>query len=84
MPTIAYFYGIKISIYYIQKDHNPTHIHASYGEFDAEIDIITGEQIRGNLPRTAMKLLREWICVYREELIKMWETQEFKQLPPLE
>jgi len=84
MPTIARFYGIKISIFQIQKDHNPPHLHAMYGEHDAEIDIISGNQIRGDLPGTAKKLVRDWVSIHREELIKMWESQEFRQLPPLE
>ncbi len=84
MPTIARFYGIKISIYQMQKEHNPPHLHALYGEFDAEIDIRTGQQIRGNLPGTALLLVKQWIEINKAELIEMWETQQFRQLPPLE
>lgn len=84
MPTISRFYGIKISIYQIQKEHNPPHLHALYGEYDAEIDIVSGRQIRGNLPSTAMNLVRKWISIHKKELIEMWKTQEFRQLPPLE
>jgi hypothetical protein len=29
MPTIAWFYGIAIQMYY--NDHNPPHFHARYG-----------------------------------------------------
>ena len=84
MPTISRFYGIKISIYQMQKEHNPPHLHALYGEFDAEIDIRTGQQIRGNLLGTALSLTRKWIELHRAELLDMWKTQQFKQLPPLE
>ncbi len=84
MPTISRFYGIKISIYQIQKEHNPPHLHALYGEYDAEIDIVSGRQIRGNLPSTAMNLVRKWISIHKGELIEMWRTQEFRQIPPLE
>ena len=84
MPTISRFDGIKISIYQMQKEHNPPHLHALYGEFDAEIDIRTGQQIRGNLPGTALSLTRKWIELHRTELLEMWKTQQFKQLPPLE
>lgn len=84
MPTIARFYGIKISIFQIQKDHNPPHLHAMYGDHDAEIDIVSGSLIRGDLPGTAKKMVREWVSLHREELVEMWESQIFRQLPPLE
>ena len=84
MPTIARFYGIKISIYQMQKEHNPPHLHALYGEYDAEIDIKTGNQIRGNLPGTALALVRKWITIHKDELIEMWKTKQLRQLPSLE
>ena len=84
MPTISRFYGIKISIYQMQKEHNPPHLHALYGEYDAEIDIRTGSQIKGNLPATALSLVGKWISIHRSELLEMWKTQQFSQLPPLE
>ena len=68
----------------MQKEHNPPHLHALYGEYDAEIDIRTGQQIRGNLPGTALSLVRQWVEINKAELMEMWETQQFRQLPPLE
>ena len=68
----------------MQKEHNPPHLHALYGEYDAEIDIRTGKQIKGNLPVTALSLVSKWISIHRDELLEMWERQQFKQLPPLE
>jgi hypothetical protein len=35
MPTIAYFYGIAIQMFY--DDHNPPHLHARYGRAKAVI-----------------------------------------------
>lgn len=29
-------------------------------------------------------MIEEWTLVHREELLQMWETQSFRQLPPLE
>ncbi len=84
MPIITQFYGIKISIFFIQKEHNPPHLHAQYGEYDAEIDIETGNPIRGNLPVRASTLVKEWILLHSCELKNMWKTQQFSQLPPLE
>ena len=84
MPTISRFYGIKISIYLKQKEHNPPHLHAMYGDYDAEIDIRTGQQLRGNLPGTALALIKKWISLHESELLEMWESQQFRPLPPLE
>jgi len=36
------------------------------------------------LPPKALKMVREWIEINRSELQIIWETQEFKKLPPLE
>jgi hypothetical protein len=45
MPTIAYFYGIAIRMYYL--DHPPPHFSAQYGGHEANISIQTGEIIDG-------------------------------------
>ena len=84
MPTISRFYGLTIRMYFLAAEHNPPHIHVIYGEDTAEIEIITGSIIQGDLPNRALSLVKEWLAVYRQELLEMWETQEFKKLPPLE
>ena len=40
MPTIAYFYGIAIQMYF--NDHNPPHFHARYGRARALVRISDG------------------------------------------
>ena len=47
MPVLSRFYGIIIRMYFLQKEHNPPHIHAIYNEDMAAIDFITGEFWRG-------------------------------------
>lgn len=84
MPVLARFYGIVIRMYFLGSEHNPPHIHAIYGEDAAALDIRTGEIIDGYLPKRAASLVREWMELHREELLKMWETQEFKKLESLE
>lgn len=84
MPVIARFYGIIIKIYYSQREHNPPHLHAIYGEYIGAIDIQTGEMLEGDLPQRPLNLVREWMAQYKPELMQMWETQEFRLLPPLE
>ncbi len=84
MPILARFYGIIIKMYFRQKEHNPPHIHAIYGEYVAVISILDLSIIEGKLPIKALYLVYEWVKLNQEELLNIWETQVFKQLPPLE
>ena len=84
MPVLSRFYGIIIRMYFLQKEHNPPHIHAIYGDDVAAITISDGKVIEGALPSKALEMVKEWVSLHKEELLFMWETQEFKQLSPLE
>ena len=84
MPVLSRFYGIIIRMYFLQSEHNPPHIHAIYGEDVAAIDIQTYKVIEGALPKKAMELVVEWITIHQKDLMEIWETQNFKKLPPLE
>ncbi len=41
-------------------DHNPPHFHAVYAEHEALVRIDNGTILRGDLPRTAAKLVEQW------------------------
>ena len=84
MPVISRFYGIIIRMYFLQSEHNPPHIHAIYGEDVAAMEIQTGNIIEGHLPPKAKALVQEWMSIHRDELMNIWETQNFKALEPLE
>ncbi len=84
MPVLSRFYGITIRMYFLQSEHNPPHIHAIYNDDVAAIDFMTGNVLEGHLPNKALSMVLEWIALYREDLKTIWETQEFKNLPPLE
>ena len=84
MPEITRFYGIVIKMFFKPKQHEPSHIHALYGEYMGEINILTGEMIAGDLPDKALELVCEWLSDHREELQEMWTEQRIKKLPPLE
>ncbi len=84
MPVISRFYGIIIRMYFLQSEHNPPHIHAIYNDDVAAIDFMTGKVLEGHLPSKAMSMVQEWIDIHRDELKTIWETQEFKNLAPLE
>jgi hypothetical protein len=40
--------------------------------------------MEGDLPKKALALALEWTSIHKRDLLEMWRTQEFKQLPPLE
>ncbi len=84
MPVLSRFYGIVIRMYFQQAEHNPPHIHALYGDDVAAVDILTGDILEGHLPPKALSLVREWTEIHKDELLHMWETQEFISLSPLE
>ncbi len=84
MPVIARFYGLVIKMYFQQSEHNPPHFHCMYGEYMGAIDIRTLEMLEGDLPKRALAIVQEWASKYQDQLLKIWETQEFTQLPPLE
>ena len=50
----------------------------------AEIEIKTGEILDGNLPKKALALVSKWVHLHQGELLDIWETQEFKEIAPLE
>jgi len=84
MPVLSRFYGIVIRMYYVQSEHNPPHIHALYGDDMAAISIQTKEVMDGYLPPKALSMVQEWITIHQKDLLHIWESQEFKTLPPLE
>lgn len=71
-------------MYFLQSEHNPPHIHAIYNDDVAAIDYMTGEVLEGYLPPKALAMVREWIALHKDTLQEIWETQEFKKIPPLE
>lgn len=71
MPRISFFYGIVVAMYY--SDHSPPHFHAIYGEHEAQIVIATGELLGGFLPVRALRLVRDWTDLHREELDSDWD-----------
>lgn len=84
MPVLSRFYGIVIRMYFQQSEHNPPHFHAIYGEHMAAICINDGTILEGELPKKALEMVLEWSAMHKEELLKIWETQEFITLSPLE
>ena len=63
--------------------HDPSHIHAIYGEYVGVFDLTSSEMTDGDLPLTAQKLVKDWLALHKDELEEMWRTQRIVRLPPL-
>jgi hypothetical protein len=63
-------------------DHNPPHLHARYGRARALIRLSDREIIAGELPRTALRLVREWMVAHSGELQENWRRARAQE--PLE
>ena len=85
MPVISRFFGITIRMYY--RDHPPPHFHASYGESEALVTINGLTVLEGDLPRRALRLVREWATLHTDALREDWErarrAEPLRPNPPL-
>jgi hypothetical protein len=83
MPEVTRFYGIIIQIRF-NREHNPPHFHAIYGEKEGAFDIKSLEMLYGDLPAKAQSLIKEWASQYQNELMQMWNTKQLQKLNPLD
>ena len=83
MPTISHFYGIIIVMYMRNKEHNPPHVHAVTQDFSTPFLIATGEIMEGAFPAKSKAMVKDFILKYQKELEEMWETEQYRKLPPL-
>jgi len=51
LPTISSFYGIFILMHLTRKEHNPPHIHAIYGDYEATFILKMEKYIMENFLR---------------------------------
>ena len=71
-------------MYLRQKEHNPPHIHAEYGRTVGLFSLENGEMFEGDLDKKMRGFVTNFILYYKEQLIEMWEKQEFTTLRPIE
>lgn len=84
MPTISTFYGIIITMHLRNKEHNPPHVHAAYGNEAATFYISNGELYEGSFPSRAKRMVKEFVLKYQKELLEMWETEKYIKLKGLD
>jgi hypothetical protein len=56
----------------VRKDHDPPHLHATYGEFEILININDFSIYAGYFPARAFGLLMEWALLHQQELLENW------------
>ncbi len=73
MPEISRFYGIIIKMYF--NEHNPPHFHIEYQDYEAIMNIETGD-VTGKLSRRAIRLVYDWLDENKEALLENWKLSE--------
>jgi len=74
MAIISMFYGIIISIYYLDnKKHHIPHLHVKYQDQEIVVTIPEGTILDGEIPVNKMKLVQAWIEIHKDELMADWE-----------
>ena len=74
MAVISMFYGIIISMYFMDnRRHKLPHIHVKYQENEAVVFIPEGSILEGSIPDSRMKLIQAWIEIHKDDLLADWE-----------
>jgi hypothetical protein len=74
MPTISMFYGVTVSMYFIDnRRHHRPHIHVRYQDDEAVFAIDDGTILEGELPPGKMRLVQAWIEIHQDELSADWQ-----------
>ena len=82
MPEISRFYGIIICLYW--KDHNPPHVHFTYGDYECSISVLD-RIVDGQAPAKVISKVNQWIDLHEQEILTLWENaQEGKHIGRIE
>ena len=70
MPTVATIDGIKIQFYW--DEHPPSHFHAEYAEYQAQIEIGSWRILEGDIPRPQYRKVVRWAKIRESRLLEAW------------
>lgn len=69
------------------NEHNPPHFHVEYQDYEAIVNIETGE-LTGKMSRRALGLVYDWLDQNKEALLENWkrieERKPLKRIKPLD
>ena len=67
------------------RDHAPPHFHAWYAGEEVVLAIDDGRVLEGEIPERALRLVREWLEMHRDEMGENWRrTQVLEQPLPID
>lgn len=66
-----------------RQNKRPTQAGIEVCHKGGNITVQTLEMIEGDMPAKGQALIKEWAAIHKDDLLKIWNTQEFKKLPPL-
>jgi hypothetical protein len=82
MPTISMFYGIVVSMYFLDnRRHARPHVHARFQSDEVVVSIPDGDVLEGHLPPAKLRLLLAWVEIHRDELVADWDLAVNGQQP---
>ena len=82
MPIISLFYGLVVSMYFLDnRQHKQPHIHVRYQDDEAVYSIPDGELLAGKIPPAKARLVVAWIEIHREDLMADWQLAVSGQKP---
>ncbi len=82
MPVISMFYGIIVSLYFLDnKRHQRPHIHVGYQGDEAVLSIPDGDLLEGTLPPGKLRMVLAWIEIHADDLMADWELAVSGQPP---
>ena len=73
MPEISRFYGIIVCLYW--KDHNPPHVHFTYGDYECSISVLD-RIVDGQAPAKVISKVNQWIDLHEQEILSLWEKAQ--------
>lgn len=83
--VVSKFYGIVIKIFPKAGDKQVApHLHALYQGLLGVVSLERPEMLEGDLPPCALNLVLAWVERWQSELLEIWETENWKALPPLD
>ena len=82
MPVVSMFYGIIVSLYFMDnRRHKKPHLHAKFQDAEVVVSIPGAVVLEGGLPPAKMRLLAAWIEIHKDELLADWELAASGQQP---
>ena len=75
MPVIARFYGLIIKMFLLGAEHNPPHIHFTYGNYECSISVLD-RIVNGQAPAKVIVKVNQWIDLHEDEILALWEKAQ--------